>query len=359
MRESLVGGLKRTAELVRSYPDARLVPVVGALMIAAQLVFRAWAVYPAWFFLDDYNILVAARHSGLTPAYLLDPYSGHVWPGGRLIVWLVAQTGSLNWAVSATVTLVMQLAASAAALWMLVKLFGPRKLILVPLGLYLTSALMMPAFMWWVAALTRLPVQIAFFAAVTTWVSYLRSRQLRPLMATVLIVVLGLAFDVPGLLVLPVLAFIALAYFSSGGPLRRVKDVLVRYRLAWSMLVVIGGAYSAYYVLTVPQITTQTLSSSLPGILASMLGVAFVTGILGGPWRWNVSAPPTATPTRRPSSSTCAGSSSDSWSSTSHSAACEPCAPGRCSSATCWSSRSCWRAAAPTSARSSVLNTAT
>ena len=171
MRESLVGGLKRAAELVRSYPDARLVPVVGALMIAAQLVFRAWAVYPAWFFLDDYNILVAARHSGLTPAYLLDPYSGHVWPGGRLIVWLVAQTGSLNWAVCRH-----RHVGDAAgrerrgAVDARQAVRSPQADPASPSGMYLTSALTMPAFMWWVAALTLLPVQIAFFVAATTWV---------------------------------------------------------------------------------------------------------------------------------------------------------------------------------------------
>ena len=47
---------------------------------------------------------------------------------------------------------------------------------------------------------------------------------------------------------------------------------------------------------TVPQnTTTQPLSSSLPGILASMLGVAFVSGILGsGHGTGMLSAPPTA-----------------------------------------------------------------
>ena len=39
-------------------------------------------------------------------------------------------------------------------------------------------------------------------------------------MATALIVVLGLAFDVPGLLVLPVLAFVAVAVLLLGWPLR-------------------------------------------------------------------------------------------------------------------------------------------
>ncbi len=294
MRESLVSGLKRASGLIRSQDTARLVPVIGGLMVTAQLLFRAWAVYPAWFFLDDYNHLVAARGSGLTASYLLDPYAGHVWPGGRLIVWLVAQTGALNWPMAATGTLVMQAAASCAALWMLMVLFGPRPVILIPLGIYLTSALTMPAFIWWVAALTLLPVQIVFFVATATWVRYLRTRRLWPLLATAMAIALGLAFDVKGILVLPVLAYVALAYFSSGSILSRVGRVAVRYRLAWVILFLVGGAYSTYYLLTVPQVTTQPLSSSLRGILSNMLVDAFVPGILGGPWQWDVAAPPTA-----------------------------------------------------------------
>ena len=294
MRESLAGGRHRASELIRSQDMARLVPVVGGLMITAQVLFRAWAVYPAWFFLDDYNHLIAARSSGLSGSYLLEPYAGHLWPGGRLVVWLMTQTGALNWPLAATGTLVMQAAASCAALWMLVVLFGPRRIILIPLGLYLTTALTMPAYIWWSAALTLLPVQIAFFVATATWVKFLRTRRLWPLLATVAAVALGLAFDVKGILVLPVLAYVALAYFSSGSILSRARHVLVRYRVAWVILVLVGGAYSVYYVLEVPQITTQSLSSSLPDILATMLGATFVSGILGGPWHWEVSAPPTA-----------------------------------------------------------------
>ncbi len=294
MRESLAGGRHRASELIRSQDVTRLVPVVGGLMITTQVLFRAWAVYPAWFFLDDYNHLIAARSSGLSGSYLLEPYAGHLWPGGRLVVWLITQTGSLNWTLAATGTLVMQAVASCAALWMLVVLFGPRRIILIPLGLYLTTALTMPAYIWWSAALTLLPVQIAFFVATATWVKFLRTRRLWPLLATVAAIALGLAFDVKGILVLPVLAYVALAYFASGSILRRARSVLVRYRVAWVILVLVGGAYSVYYVLEVPQITTQSLSSSLPDILATMLGATFVSGILGGPWHWEVSAPPTA-----------------------------------------------------------------
>ena len=53
--------------------------------------------------------------------------------------------GSLNWTLAATLTIGVQVLASAACLWMLVTLFGARWGILAPLALYLTSALTCPA----------------------------------------------------------------------------------------------------------------------------------------------------------------------------------------------------------------------
>ena len=267
---------------------------LGLVMVASQLAFRAWVIYPSWFLFDDYVFLGDARDHPLDVSYLMTPYFEHPLPGGRLIAWVVAHSGDLNWSLAASGTLVMQAVASLAALWMLVVLFGARPPILVPLGLYLTSAMTMPGFTWWVAAFTLIPVQVAIFVATALWVMHLRTRRWLPLVGTAATIAVGLAFDVKAALTFPVLAFIAISYFASGSVVARVRTVVVRYRLGWGVLFLLGGLYTWYYLVTVPRLIGQSVVPALGGVLSNMLGTAFPSGAMGGPWHWDPATPPTA-----------------------------------------------------------------
>ena len=272
----------------------RLVLAAGAVMILLQLGFRAWVLFPSWFFLDDYNLLNDALEGGVDAEYLMQPYNGHLMPAGRLVVWLVAASGDLNWPAAVVSTLVFQALSSGFALWMLVTLFGRRLAVLLPFALYLSSAMTIPALLWWSAALTLLPLQAAFFAAVGCWVRYLRAPTLPWLAGTILSVLAGLTFDVKGILVAPVLFFLAVGYFASGRLDRRIVHIVRTYWPAAVASVVLIGGYVTYYVAAVPTVETSYDLPAIGTIASSMLGNAFPTGALGGPWRWLALAPPTA-----------------------------------------------------------------
>ncbi len=294
MRKRAVPVARRAVAALRGFDSPQLVIGAGALMIVAQLAFRAWALYPSWFYVDDYNLLLDAQGEHLDAGYLLDPYNSHLMPGGRLIAWLVADSGQLNWGLAATLTLVAQAVAGVAALWMLTTLFGARWAVLAPLSLYLTSAMTVPAMMWWTASLNQVPLQCAFFLAVCTWVRYLRTGRRRWLLATTAAVSLGLFFYVKALLIFPVLAFITLAYFASGSSLQRVRGAIRRF---WPAVVVGGAtvaAYLAYYVSHVEEPFTETSASLIGRLADSMLGTAFISAVVGGPWRWAPNALPNA-----------------------------------------------------------------
>jgi len=254
-------------------------------MIALQLVYRSWALYSGWFYTDDYLLLIDAQRQGLTTDYLLNAYNSHLMPGSRVLIWLVGTSGPLNWGLAATVTLVVQVVASLAALWMLVSLFGRRWAVLAPLALYLTSAMTAQATLWWISSLNQISVQASFFLAVGAWVGYLRTRRLRWLFAAAGSVALGLLFFQKILLVLPVLVFLAFVYFASGGPAQRCRHLV---RIYWPALLVMGGVagtYVLYSMLEVRQPFTDSRLVDLPVLTWNMVGTA-VVGALGGPWRW-------------------------------------------------------------------------
>ncbi|MBC2934433.1 hypothetical protein [Nocardioides sp. zg-1228] len=270
------------------------VVTVGVIVVLLHAAFRGWAIWSSWFLLDDFNLLDQGSVGSPAWSYLVQTYNGHLMPGGRLIAWAVAQSGHVNWGLAALIMWGLQVLASLSCLWMLIVLFGKRWGVLAPLLLYTTSALSVPSFVWWAASLNQTPIHVSFFCAVACWIHYLRSRQVGWLAGTLLALAFGLFFWVKAILLVPVLAFLALAYFAHGGPVGRLVGVVRTYWLACVVGAVLVASYLAVYL---SQGGTEPLdvSPSLFGALAeTMLGSAFATGIVGGPWRWNNFAPPTA-----------------------------------------------------------------
>ena len=267
---------------------------VGAVLVALQSGLRAWQLYPSWFYADDYRLLDDATGSSFTLDYLLDPFDSQFMPLGRALAWVVASSGHVEWWLAASLTLAVQLLASAACLWMLVSLFGARWGVLAPLALYLTSALSMPGLMWWAASLNQLPLQAVLFAAVASWVGYLRDPVVGRLLLTLGIVVVGLLAYVKAVLVLGVLAFLVLAYFSAGGPRERVVRAVRRYWPAAVGAAVLGGAFVAYYLTQVPSVFEEPSGGVASDLARTMVGTSFPSGLVGGPWRWDPSNPPAA-----------------------------------------------------------------
>ncbi|MBM7515258.1 hypothetical protein [Nocardioides nitrophenolicus] len=270
-----------------SEPTRRRFVLVAGSLVVAQLAFRAWVVLPAYFYGDDFRLLREAKDTGLSAGSLMTPYDAQLMPLGRLVAWLCSLPATPSWPLLASTLLVMTLAASVSCAWMLVTLFGRRGPSLVLLALYVSSAMTVPATTWWAAALNQLPLQTAFFLAIGCWVRHLRGEGNRWLAGTVAALVLGLAAYVKALLLVPVLAFLALAYFATGGPIRRLRTVVGRRWPAVLAAVVVGGGYAAYYLSHVPSLVSDGRPGQAGALAESMLGTSFATGAAGGPWHWD------------------------------------------------------------------------
>jgi hypothetical protein len=269
--------------------------LIAAGLVTVQLVFRAWALLGGWFYTDDYRLLYDATKAQPSLEYLFRPFDSQLMPIGRLLVDVVAMVGPLSWGAAAALTLLLQGVASVACVWMLVALFGRRWGILPPLCVYLFSVITVPAMMWWAASLNQVPLQAVTFAAVTLWVRYLRRPSPAALLLVGAVLVVGLLAYVKTLLLLPLLLAIQVLYFTSGTWRSRLTGLLGKRALgALVVLALVGLAYVGYYLVFVPPVFTETSWSVTRGLAWTMLGVAFVTAAVGGPWQWSTPNPPTS-----------------------------------------------------------------
>ena len=269
----------------------QVVLAAATLMVLAQLAFRAWALFPSWFYADDYRLIVESRERGFGLGYLVQPYDSQFMPIGRAIVAVVDAAGA-SWSVAVVLTLLLQALADAACVWMLLSAFGPRLRVLLPLGLYLFLAVPLAGGMWWAAALNQLPLHLAFFGSVASWLAYLRTRRRRWLVLTLAFLALGLCGYVKTALVFPVLAYVLLAYFSSGGPVERVTSAVRRYLPALIGAAALALVFAVYFTSQVPSLFNPPSAAVAGRLLDSMVGTSLGSGLVGGPWRWDGVNPP-------------------------------------------------------------------
>lgn len=277
--------------------DAAAVHICALALVLAQVALRAWMLLGSWFYTDDYRLLAQARGQRLDLNYLTTPFDSQFMPVGRLVAWTVSNSGAVptGWGTAVAFTLLFSTLAAGACWWMLVTVFGPRAGTLPLLAVYLFSAISAPAVMWWAAGLNQLPLQAVWFATVAAFVRYLRGRSRAWLAATLVILVVGLLCYVKTLLIFPVLAILAVGYFTSGDWRARLRHVGTEW---WPAVVggaTVVGAYIYYYVTAVPQpFVEENHPTGLAGdLVGTMVGTSFGSAAVGGPWRWDTRNPPT------------------------------------------------------------------
>ena len=263
----------------------RLVTPAALGLIGLTLAFRAWAVYRGWFFADDFVFLSDAARGVADPAWLFHRYNVHVMPLGFLLVLPVAHAGPFVWAAAATEIILLQALSSFCCWIMLRTLFGNHPKILIPLTFYLFSAISMPSIMWWAASLNMLTVQPPLFLGIAAHVVFLRTGRKRFAVAAASFLVIALGCYVKAIFFPVVLVVIAVVYFTTGTPLRRVLEALRRWWLAWVMYGLVGAGYLVAYF-RLGGSPAQTGSVDLADLTQRQVIASLGSGLLGGPWRW-------------------------------------------------------------------------
>lgn len=263
------------------------VAAVAAALIVVSVAWRAGLAARGWFSQDEFVIAAQALDARLDADFLLRTFNNHLMPGGLLAAWLMVRSaGFVTWPWVLMLA-VAQAAVGIAGYRLLRDLLRPGWGLLVPLCLLLFSPLTLEASSLWLVGLLVLPVQLALVLAVRAQVWYVRTRRRRHLATVALWLVFGLLFDPKALLIAPLLFLLTVFLFTRGAPWRSLVTAVVRYWLAWLVLVLLSAAYLAFY-LTRPAraLDRPTSVGQVLTFLGDLLGKTVVPGLFGGPWRW-------------------------------------------------------------------------
>ena len=261
-------------------------------LIVLHLAYRTWITSISWYVGDDFSFMSRMWHDGPSLAAVTEPYAGHVMPGGLYLTWLAGEIHAYDFTIAGAVLVAMQAAADVGLLVLLVRMFGLRAGILPPLALYLFTVFSTPTAVWWAAGVNQIPLQVALFWSLAAHVSYLRTRELRHLVVTVVWLAAGLAFYEKTVLVLGAIGLVSLSYFATGSLRDRVRTMWADYRPATLLLTLVGAGYLALYASVGLNFSATGAGNDLLGGVATNMALqAYAPALVGGPLDWTHQGP--------------------------------------------------------------------
>ena len=266
---------------------ARVYEVGVAVVVTVHLVLWGIVMLGGWLYWDDFILQGQAARLGLTSDLLLNNHDGHVMPATYFTVWLIQEAAGLNYALVAVTMLVGQAALIVSAIWAFTVLLGRRAETVVALAVFLLAPIMMPAFTWWAAALTIVPLMTCALLATVAHVRYLRTGSRAALITTFALVVVALAFFEKSVLIPGWLFLVTVLVDHAPGVVAATRSALRRRWRLWAA----WGVFIAVYFAAFAQVAEgRTRLPTGPGQVIDLIGSAIfktiAPALIGGPLRW-------------------------------------------------------------------------
>lgn len=261
-------------------------------LIVLHLGYRIWITSISWYVGDDFAFMSRMWQDGPSLAAATEPYAGHLMPAGLYLTWLAGEIHAYDFTIAGAVLVAMQAAADVGLLVLLVRMFGLRPGILPPLALYLFTVFSTPMSVWWAAGVNQIPLQVVLFWSLAAHVFYLRTRERRHLVVTLVWLAAGLAFYEKTILVLGAIGIVSLAYFATGSLRDRVRTMWAEYRAATLLLVLAGAGYLGTYATVGLNFSASEVGNDLlGGVATNMVLQAYAPAVVGGPLAWTHQGP--------------------------------------------------------------------
>lgn len=276
------------ADSGRAAPSVgRTVRALSTWMVVLHVLIVAWFAFTGFFYAhDDYLIRARAAWEGwLSPALLVAPWDGHLMPAALAAAQVPSKLGNFDYGWVAAMLVAMSLVVGVLLRRFLLRHFGDRPRILLPLGLYVLSIPVLQATVWWAAAINMVPL-LACIVLASDGALRRASAGSGGTARILLAAGVGLCFFEKAVLIAPLVVGLlwTLTPGSGGSALRAVvrRDRWVIAGLV-AQLAVWSVVYSAVY-------PDRDLRMPSTAVLGDQLGTGLVQGFLpslaGGPWRW-------------------------------------------------------------------------
>ena len=257
-------------------------------VLAAQALWLLYLMSGGWYLHADLSNLAESASHRLTWDYLTTSLGGHFSLVGRLSYWVLHRAAPMDYGVTIGLRIGLQVLATWLLHRLLVRLVGPRPLVLVVVGLYAASPIIGPNLTYFTPALGQTIGQVfalAMYLSLTRWAD---GRGLRWALATGVAMVLMVMGDDQMIVLSLTVPILLLAFLDSGPVLSRLRTEL-RGWLGWLLIAAPTGAFVAAFVLG--GYGTSSGGTSLPASSAvTLVRDVWLKGVgplfVGGPLHW-------------------------------------------------------------------------
>ena len=253
------------------------------VLLALQVLVRAWFLSGAYFFQDDFAHLDLARRLGFSSDYLVRDYGGHLEVGQYALIWFFSHFMGSSFTVAAITVLLMQVGVSLMLWAVLRELFGSSRWLLVPYAMYLFTPLGLAWSTWWAATVQTLPLQ--FFLLLSIWgaVRFVRDGWQWGSQVSLGAQIGALVMWEKGIFVLPAVLAVHLLVVTQGSLRQRLSSLRTEPRF-WVAHVAVLFVYLLIYTSLVGSVVEGNQQVGWRQFFGDAVLHTLLPGLLGAPW---------------------------------------------------------------------------
>jgi hypothetical protein len=275
------------SELVTAVRTADRYRTAIALIIVAQAIWLGTLAAQGWYYQADFSNLAQATGRSVSWSYLRLSQGGHLSILDRAVFWVLNRVAPLNYPVTIGLRLVAQAASTYFLAKLLLLIVGRRRGVLVVLGLYAFSPLLIQGTLWLTASIALLGSQLFLLLALHGHVRYAMTRDLRWAVAAAGGIFGATLFSEQAAVTALILPILSLGFLHAGSIRQRFRATVSCWR-EWTMIAAPLIAFLAYFF------AIGNYGDAAKGIGAfdaiKLVVVEWTAsiapGLVGGPWVW-------------------------------------------------------------------------